>query len=328
MKTFADRLESIAAPEPLLGAWRRYRSGKRRRPAVARFEFDAERRLLRLSESLLDQGYHPGTYRLLEIHDPKPRLIAVARVDDRVLHRSIYDVLAPRFNRSFISDSYACLAERGSHRAVLRFLELMRRHRYLLHLDIERYFPSVDHEILLSHLLASRLRDRRLVALFETILASGDALYRRPRVVAFYGTPEGGRPHGLPIGNLTSQWWGNLYLDGLDHHAKRELKVRGYLRYMDDIICFADDRATLRRWRSDIEAWLWENRRLRLNPRKGHIRSTELPQPYLGYRITRQGFDLGPKAIRRFRRQLVQRASGDELSFGRALAAWRGAMAF
>ncbi len=327
MKTTALRIEAIAEPEALLAAWRCYRSGKRRRPAVARFEFDAERRLLALAGALLGEAYRPGPYRLLEIRDPKPRLIAVATVGDRVVHRSIHDGLAPFFDRSFIADSYACLPGRGSHRAVWRFLELQRRFRYVMHLDVRRYFPSVDHEVLLA-LLAPRLRDRRITSLLETILASGADLYRRPRVEAFYGAGDAGRPRGLPIGNLTSQWWGNLYLDGLDHFIKRELKVDGYERYMDDLVCFGDERAVLRRWRREIAAWLREHRRLVLNERKGHIRSTELPQTYLGYRVTRRGYDLGQKAVRRFRRQVRRLAFEDPVRFARALASWKGAMAF
>ena len=327
MKSTPVALEAIAEPVALLEAWRSYRSGKRRRPAVARFEFDAERRLLALSDALLGESYRPGPYRLLEIRDPKPRLIAVASVGDRVVHRSIHDALAPFFDRSFIADSYACLPRRGSHRAVLRFLELQRRFRYVMHLDIRRYFPSVDHEILLG-LLAPRLRDRRIVAVLETILASGAPLYRRPRVQAFYGVSVADGPRGLPIGNLTSQWWGNLYLDGLDHFIKRELKVEGYLRYMDDLVCFGDRRAELARCRREIAAWLRERRQLVLNGRKGHIRSTELPQTYLGYQVTRRGYDLGPRAVRRFRRQVRRLAFDDPADFGRVLAAWKGAMAF
>ncbi len=328
MKSFSVRLEVIAAPESLLCAWRRYSAGKRRRPAVARFALDAERRLLNLSEALFRGDYYPGPYRLLEIRDPKPRLIAVATVGDRVVHRAIHDALAPCFNRSFITDSYACRRGRGSHRAVLRFLEFQRRYRNLLHLDIQRYFPSVDHEILLG-LLASRLRDRRITALLETILASGDELYRRPRVAAFYPAAcTDDPPRGLPIGNLTSQWWGNLYLDGLDHFVKRELGIKGYLRYMDDLVCFADEAARLRECRWRIEEWLWENRRLRLNRRRGHVRSTELPQSYLGHRVTQQGYDLGSKAVRRFRRQLPGLITGDLERLRRSLASWKGAMAF
>jgi hypothetical protein len=97
---------------------------------------------------------------------------------------------------------------------------------------------------------------------------------------------------------------------------------------MADLVFFADDRATLRRWRREIEAWLWECRRLRLNERKGHVRSTELPQTYLGYRVTRQGYDLGPKAHRRFRRQMAVLMKGDPERLRRGMVAWRGAMAF
>ncbi len=210
---------------------------------------------------------------------------------------------------------------------MLRFLEFMRRYRYVMHLDIRGYFASVDHEVLLS-LLRPRLRDGRITGLLETILASGADLYRRPEVEAFYGAGDELRPRGLPIGNLTSQWWGNLYLDGLDHFIKRGLKVAGYLRYMDDLVCFGEERAVLAGHRRTIAAWLEEHRRLRLNERKGHIRSTELPQTYLGYRVSRQGYDLGPRAVRRFRRQLRRLRFGDPVRLGRVLASWKGAMAF
>ncbi len=330
MKSFAVRLEEVASPLPLLASWRGYRASKRRRPAVAFFELDAERRLLELSAAILGGTYRHRPYELLEIRDPKPRLIAVAKVGDRVIHRAVHDALAPRFNRSFIADSFACLPERGSHRAVWRFAQRLRRHSFLMHLDIASFFPSIDHEVLLD-LQAPRLRDSRVVGLIETILASGAALYRQPRVRSFYppspGLRAADRPRGLPIGNLTSQWWSNLYLDGLDHFAKRELGIQGYQRYMDDVVCFADDAPTLRRWRRSIGEWLREERRLRLNPRKGHVRSAELSQTYLGYRISRQGWDLGPKAMRRFRKQLPRLARGDVDRLERSLAAWRGVMA-
>jgi len=197
-----------------------------------------------------------------------------------------------------------------------------------MHLDVRRYFPSVDHGILMS-LLAPRLRDQRIVSLFETVLESGRELYRRPEVVSFYGQPEDPtHPKGLPIGNLTSQWWGNLYLDGLDHFVKRHLQVRGYLRYMDDLVLFGDEPARLRTWRREIGAWLAEERHLDLNVNKGHVRSTELPQTYLGYRIERSGYHLGSKATRRFRRRLPRLLTGNSLHLLRALASWKGAMAF
>ena len=324
MRTFRVRLEAIASPSPLLTAWLAYRSGKRRRPAVAAFELDAERRLLEISERLLSGTWRPGSYTLLEIHDPKRRLIAVASVADRVVHRAVHDTLAPLFNRSFLASSYACLEGRGSHRAVWRFAERMRRHRHFVHLDIASYFPSVDHQILLN-LLGPRLRDSRVVHLLERIVESGAPLYRDPRMRSIYPAPQDGRPCGLPIGNLTSQWWGNLYLDRLDHFIQRELKA-DLIRYMDDLVLFADDPSRLRRHRREVADWLHENRRLKLNPRKGHIRPTRLPYTYLGYRVSRTGWDLGPKALRRFRKQLRTLRGAEPEEVERRLAGWRGAM--
>jgi Reverse transcriptase (RNA-dependent DNA polymerase) len=328
MKSLAIRLEAIAGSEPLLCAWLRYRAGKRRRPSIARFALTAEFELHDLSDEILAGDYRHGPYDLLEVCDPKPRLIAVASPRDRVLHRALYDALAPGIDLSFLDDSFACLPGRGSHRAVLRFGEFLRKYQHVMHLDIRRYFPTVDHRILFA-LLARRLRDVRVARLIARILESGAELYRRPEVVAFYGEPDEHRSQGLPIGNLTSQWWGNLYLDGLDHFIKRQLEIPGYLRYMDDLVCFADHPAPLRKARQEIAGWLSQNRRLRLNPRKGHIRPTHLPQMYLGYRIDHRGHDLGPKAVRRFRRNCATLiARGERQRLRRVLASWRGSMEF
>jgi hypothetical protein len=132
---------------------------------------------------------------------------------------------------------------------------------------------------------------------------------------------------GLPIGNLTSQWWANFYLDGFDHFVKRQLKS-AYLRYMDDLVFFGDSRAELRAWRTAARDWLGEHRRLRLNPRKGHIRSTRLPQAYLGYKISREGIDLGPKALRRFRKRLAKLDDLDPEVRQASVAAWWAAATF
>ncbi len=325
MKSLALPFEEIVSYHALRAAWQRYRPGKRMRPAVAAFEIHADRSLLYLSREMLAGSYRHNPYRLMRITDPKPRLIAVAPVRDRIVHTAIYRALAPFFNRSFIKDSYACLEGRGSHRAVLRFLTFLRSHAYLVHLDIHRYYPSVDHKTLLS-LLTPKIRDRRIVALLEKILDSGWRLYRQQAVREFFqlGPLTGNlEPHGLPIGNLTSQWWGNLYLDRLDHFIKRDLKVEGYLRYMDDLVLFADDQRSLRLWRAEIGDWLALNRSLALNPKKGHIRPARHAQPYLGHAVSRSGYDLGPKAVRRFRKR---RGNFPFKKRARILAAWRGLM--
>ena len=329
MKSCAVRLEAMCSWSALRQAWRSYRVGKRRRPKVARFELDADLKLLRLAHDLTGGRYRHGAYRLLRIRDPKPRLIAVAAVRDRVVHTAVYRGLAPFFNRSLIRDTYACLPGRGTLRAMWRFLEYMRRYPFLLHLDIQNYFAEVDH-ICLAGLIKPRLRDARVAGLVDEILRSGGQLYRRPEVRAFFrlpSAPEAVRTQGLPIGNLTSQWWGNLYLNGLDHFIKRNLGVRGYLRYQDDFVCFGERAKDLRQWRGEIGDWLWRERRLRLNRRKGQVRSTGLPQTFLGYRVRREGWDVAGKVYRRFRRRLPHLIEGDPERLYRSLAAWRGIFA-
>jgi len=328
MKTFATTLEAIGSWPALRAAWRTYRSGKRRRPAVAAFELDGDRHLLGLSRRILTGRYRHGAYKLMVVRDPKPRLIAVAPVRDRIVHTAVHQALAPQFDAALIDDVYACRQGRGSHRAVLRYVSFQRRFRWLMHLDIQGYYPRVDHQILFG-LLAPRLRDRRVADLLAEILASGWRLYRRPRSRRFFELPQltsEARPQGLPIGNLTSQWWGNLYLNGLDHFIKRDLKIQGYLRYMDDFVCFGDDAAAMRRQRAAIRDWLLSERRLRLHPRKGHLRPARLAQTFLGWRVSRQGWDLGPKAVRRFRDSLPALALGDPERLRRVLTSWRGLM--
>lgn len=195
-----------------------------------------------------------------------------------------------------------------------------------MHLDSHRYFPSVDHACLLE-LLEPRIRDTRILELLREILDSGWRLYSRPKVRHFFGLEPlvaDTRRHGLPIGNLTSQWWGNLYLSGLDQFAKRTLKARGYLRYMDDLALFADNRVTLKRWRMEIIDWLGGERWLALNRYKAHIRPTRLPVTVLGYRVTPAGYDLGAKAMGRFRERLQPRALEGSEAFERSLVSWRG----
>lgn len=323
MKTCSVHLEAVASGEALLAAWRTYRTGKRRRPEVAAFEVDAVRHIVRLARDLASGGWRHGAYGVIRIRDPKPRLVAVASVRDRIVHTAVHSALSPFFDRSFITDSYACIPQRGSHRAVLRYLELLRRHDHLVHLDVKAYFPSVDHEGLRG-LVHARLRDHRLRAVLDEILRSGAALYRRPDVAAFYGLEPRGRARGLPIGNLTSQWWGNVYLAGLDHFIKRTLKPASYLRYMDDFALFDDSPARLRAWRGEVADWLRSERRLELSPKRGHVRPCRLPQTWLGHRVSRGGADIGTRAVRRYRERLLGAAELEPETLARSLASWRG----
>ena len=318
--------DRLVAPLTLWQAWRAFERGKRRRLDVAAFALDADRHVHALARELRAGRYQPGDYRLILISDPKRRVIAAAPVRDRVVHHAIFRTVAPRFERAFIDHSYACLPRRGSHRALLRFLDGARRHRYAMQLDVRRYFYSIDHEVL-RELLFRHLPETPVRELLDRVVASSAGLYQRPDVVQWLGWEAPGRiGAGLPIGNLTSQHWGNLYLDALDHLACRELRLSGYQRYMDDITFFGDDRSGLIAARDRIRDWLRAERRLELKEPEARPRRTSERLSYLGYEVTRSGLRLGAKARGRIPARLSAACSDPRRladTLGSYAAAWR-----
>lgn len=314
----------------LFGAWRDFRRGKRGRPSVIRFEVDAERRLLQLHRALESGAYLPGPYRLHVIREPKVRLVAAAPVGDRIVHHAVYRDLAPVLDRSLINASYACIPGRGSHRALLAFLAALRRHRFALLLDIRRYFLSVDRRILLA-ILARRIKDRRLLDLCARIADSGSGIYHHPEVRAALGLESGFPPEhaGLPLGNLTSQWWANHYLSGFDHFLKRDLCIAHVQRYMDDVSLFADDRETLVRAREQAQTWLLSERALHLKDPNAPVRSTAEVFEYLGHRVTRRGIAPLRSAVVRAEHRLAELARlGDQARVERSWASFMGSLRF
>ena len=225
--------------------------------------------------------YRPGRYTVIEIRDPKRRMVSAAPFRDRVVHHAFCRVVEPIFERGFIHDSYANRRGKGTHRAVARYERFRDRYRWVLRCDVYRYFPAIDHEILKSD-LRRRIACRRTLALADRIV---DASNRQEPVNLYYPgdhlfTPFE-RRRGLPIGNLTSQFFSNLYLNGLDHFCKEVLRAKGYLRYVDDFALFHDDRIRLEAWRRRIGNYL-KGRRLRLHPRKTTVHETAEPTPFLG----------------------------------------------
>jgi RNA-directed DNA polymerase len=275
-------LEAIACWENLTVAYLKASKGKRGRPEVARFEHRLEDNLVVLRRELLEGSYRPGPYHSFFIHEPKRRLISAAPFRDRVVHHALCNVIEPVFERGFIADTYANRAGKGTHRALDRAQGFARRFRYVLQMDIRQFFPSIDH-LILREGLARRIDDERVLALIDQILVSGiDVLAEEYDMVYFPGDDllAVNRPRGLPIGNLTSQFWGNLYLDPLDHYIKRSLRCPGYVRYVDDLLLFSDDKPSLWHWRDAVVKRL-AGRRLVIHP-GAHARPVEEGIPFLG----------------------------------------------
>ena len=311
--------DQLCSWDNLYLAYRLAAKGKRGRYAAAAFEHRLEDNLFDLQEELRAQTYRPGAYHSFYIHEPKKRLISAAPFRDRVVHHALCNLIEPIFERSFIYDSYANRVGKGTHRALNRCQQFMRRYRYVLQCDICQFFPSIDHAIL-RDILARKIDDERVLWLIDRILASGaGVLSDEYDMVWFEGDDllAALRPRGLPIGNLTSQFWANCYLNPFDHFVTRELSnaAQGrsaYLRFVDDFIVFADDLRTLLQWRTSIIERL---ARLRLTIHPTEPRPVTEGASFLGFRVFPERRRLIPrKAVhfgRRFRAILRSYAAGD-----------------
>jgi len=247
--------QRLVSWDNLLLAYRKAAKGKRGQPNVAGFEYHLEERLLELQQELQNFTYRPGPYTSFHIHEPKRRLISAAPFRDRVVHHALCNLIELLFERSFIFDSYANRIGKGTHRALDRAQTFSRRYPYLLQCDIRQFFPSIDHAIL-HNILANGIEDENILWLCDQILASGVGVLSDVYEMVYF--PEDDlfsilRPRGLPIGNLTSQFWGNVYLNGFDHFVKRTLRCPAYLRYVDDFLLFSEDKETLWCWKHEIE---------------------------------------------------------------------------
>lgn len=298
-----DRLVSF---ENLLLAAHRARTGKRSRPASAAFQYDLEGELFRLQEELEAGTWRPGTYRIFQVREPKTREIAAAPYRDRVVHHALLDVIEPVFERTFTADSFSCRRGFGTHRALDRFSQLARRHAWVLKADVARYFPSIDHCILIE-LLSRKLKDARVLEVLRHIIES----FRSPPVTPVYFPGDHlfsplERDIGIPIGNLTSQFFANVYLDPLDHHVREHLRVPGYIRYTDDLVVFGGDPRVLAGWRLAIDEFLGSRLRLRLHARKTQIFPVSQGTHFLGWRVFRDHRLLLRPGITRARRRLAR----------------------
>ena len=303
MKTYRGLYESVCSFDNLVRAARRAARGKKDRVEVAGFLFELEREVLRLRAELLAREYRPQPVRRFRIRDPKPRLIGAPCFRDRVVHHAFCQVVGPLLERSFIYDTYACRVGKGTHRALDRFTHYARRFPYVLKLDVQQFFASIDHTILLA-LVGRRIRDDGVMWLMGTILDSyrsdegpwdyfpGDDLF----------TPLE-RPRGLPLGALTSQLWANAYLGPLDHFVIEEVRVGGYVRYCDDIAVFGRDKPSLRRCRDAMCEYL-AGLRLRPHPDKCMIYPVDRGVAFLGFKVFPDHRLLLKGNVRRFRRRM------------------------
>jgi retron-type reverse transcriptase len=329
VKTYKNLFAQVYQFENLWLAFHRARKGKRSKGAVASFEYQLERNLFTLEHELHDGVYQPSGYRHFYIYEPKKRKISAAPFRDRVVHHALCNVIEPIFERRFIHNSFACRVGKGTHHALDRAQGYARRYRYVLQGDIVQFFPSVDHQVLRG-LLARRIADPQVMALIDLILASGAGVLEREYTPQWFPgddlfTPFE-RARGLPIGNLTSQFWGNVYMHELDTFVNQELRTGAYVRYADDVLLFSDEKAQLHAWREAIGSFL-TRLRLVLHDRKTQIYPTATGIPFLGFRLYLDHRRLKRPNVIRFKRRmrrLFHRFADGEIPMDRVHASING----
>lgn len=268
-KIIFDEVTSLPG---LFSAWNEFRKGKESKLDVQKFFLDLEMNVISLYRKIKSGIYKHSNYVSFFICDPKLRNIHKAEVTDRVLHHSIVRHIEPLFEKSFIFDSYSSRDYKGTHRAIKRLkkfcLTLTKnktRTAWALKCDIKKFFDSIDHEVLLS-LVRKKVKDEKLLNIIEGIIRS----YNK----------ESGK--GIPLGNLTSQLFSNVYLNQLDHFVKRELRIKYYVRYADDFIILNTKKEQLERLVPIINNFLETRLKLHLHPNKIFIRKIHQGIDFLG----------------------------------------------
>ncbi|MBN1340609.1 MAG: hypothetical protein JXA03_14870 [Bacteroidales bacterium] len=288
----------------LLDAYHKASRGKRGKPDVAAFEHRLEINLNRIREELAEMRYRPGNYHSFYIHEPKKRLISAAPFHDRVVHHALCNIIEPLFESGFIYDSYANRQGKGTHRALDKCQQCARRYAYVLQCDIKQFFPAIDHRILMS-VISGKISDMKVLWLIEQILAGGKGVLDNEYEMNYFPGDDlfaTERPRGLPIGNLTSQFWANVYMTPFDNFVKRELGCRAYIRYVDDFLLFHNDKAVLHHWKKRIIRCLSKYRLVIHNG--AHPRPVEEGIPFLGFRIFPQHRRLKRRKGIHYRRKL------------------------
>ncbi len=265
--------EEVISIDNLLDAWAEFIMDKQRKPDVTEFQLRLMDNIFDLHHDLKNQSYSHGSYTAFNISDPKPRNIHKSTVRDRLLHRAIYRKFYHFFDKTFISDSYSCRVNKGTHRALDKFTQFSRQVSknstgtcWVLKCDIKKFFANIDHTILLN-ILTAYIPDKQIMWLLHTIVESFET---RPQV-------------GLPLGNLTSQLFVNIYMNEFDQFMKHKIKATKYIRYADDFVILSQNKQWLETILPGIENFLFTNLKLELHPDKLFLKTLASGVDFLGW---------------------------------------------
>ena len=305
MKTYRNLYDKLCSYENLLLAFRKAKKGKTQKLYVIEFESKLEENLLKLQKELIEKIYQPEPIVTVIIRDPKTRKIGKAAFRDRVIHHALVNILHPIFDPTFICDNFASRKKKGHHKALERFDSFIRKITnngkklkgikdnnyvggYALKADIKKYFESVDHEILLR-IIREKVKDENVLWLAQQILT--------------YSSNSSVKGRGMPLGNYTSQFFANIYLNKFDYFVKHTLRIKYYLRYVDDFVILHKDKERLERYKRYIDEYL-NTLGLRLHSTKSRIIPLHEGVPLLGFRVFYHYRLLKESSIRQLKRNL------------------------
>ena len=276
----------IIADDNIAWAYQKAKKGKSKYNAVRYIEDHKEECLKAVKQQLVEQTFKTGEYKIKIIKEPKEREIFVLPFyPDRIVQHAVINVLEPLFVKMFIADTYACIESRGIHKGSLRIMEFVRKNKYCLKMDIRKFYPSINHDILMQ-ILERKIGDKQLMWLLNDIVRSLPG------------------EKNVPIGNLTSQWFGNIYMNELDKFVKHNLKIKCYLRYCDDFALFSNDKKELNEAKHKIIKFL--NEELKLTLSKCDLFRTTQGVDFLGYRHFKDYILIRKSTVKRVKKRLVR----------------------
>lgn len=286
MKRVGNLIARISDMDNLMLAFHKAAKGKWDKAAVSDYAENLEDNLYRLSLQISTGDVQVGNYTYFKIYDPKLRTICAASFPERVLHHALMNVCHSVFERHFVYTTYATRPGKGVYAALNHAFKSMNTYEYVGKFDVRHYFDTIDHQVL-KEKIARLFKDKVLLKIFFTIIDS-------------YSVADG---KGLPIGNLTSQYFANYYLSSFDHWCKEELKAREYIRYMDDFLLFSDDKHVLEQYVEAVNDYMKRELKLELKVAvlsdKGHGIS------FLGYHLSRHKILLNSRSKKRLKSKML-----------------------
>ena len=294
MKRYKNLWDKFVSMENLELAAKKAVQSKKSKRATQFFLKNKGRLLAELQQMLKNETFNTSEYKIRKIFEPKERLIYILPLyPDHVVHHALINILGPIWQSTFINDSYACIPGKGLHKASSRLMEFIRRNKYVLQCDIRKFYPSINHDVMMD-IIKRKIADKKLLNLLENIVKSC------------------GDEKSLPIGNLTSQWMGNVYLNVLDHFVKEQLRCRDYIRYCDDFCLFADDKKLLHQYRRKLKSFVEDV--LRLTFSKATVFPVADGVAFIGYRHFKNFVLLRKRGAKKLKKRVMNVARYNDFS--------------